>query len=93
MARTLTKGGSSKKRQGKEVTGASQSATNLFPEMRTLGRGLGSAFDFAVNKFIDEAPSIRGSLNPFLGVDKKTLDPAYYQSNTLVAKKPLPGKK
>ena len=79
----MTKGGRSNKRQGNAKTGASASSTNLFPEMQTLGRGLGSAYAFALNKIVDEVASTKGSLNPFLGVSTKTLDPVTYGNNTL----------
>jgi hypothetical protein len=82
----MTKGGRSKKRQGSIATGASLSATNQFPEMQTLGRGLGSSFAMAVNKLIDGAQAVKGSLNPFLGVTSKTLDPVSYGNNTLAPK-------
>lgn len=73
MARMLSKGQTSKRGQGKGITGSSLSATNVFPPMRTLSRGLGTSFAMAINKFIDEAPQMRGSVNGFLGQDKKTM--------------------
>jgi hypothetical protein len=93
MARQLSKGKNSKKDQGKGVTGASQSATNVFPEWRTIQRGLGSAYAYAINKMIDEAPQTRGSLNPFLGVESKRLDPVSYGRYSLLPKDFDPRKK
>ena len=93
MARTLAKGGRSNKKQGKIVTGASRSATPLFPEMRTLGRGIGSSFEIAANHLIDEAENLKGSKNGFLGVTAKRLDPVSYGNNTLAPKGFDPRKK
>lgn len=80
MARMLSKGKTSKTSQGKGVTGSSLSATNVFPPMRTLARGLGTSYAMAINKFIDEAPQMRGSTNGFLGQDKKTMTHKEYET-------------
>lgn len=93
MARIPTKGGKSKKNQGHGVTGASESATNVFPDMRTLSRGLGTSYAHAVNHLIDQAPQTRGSLNPFLGQEKKTLDANSYGAHSVLPKNFNPRKK
>lgn len=93
MARIPTKGGKSKKNQGHGVTGASESATNLFPDMRTLGRGLGSSYANAVNHLIDQAPQTKGSTNPSFGVEKKTLDANEFGTYSLLPKSFNPRKK
>jgi hypothetical protein len=78
MARMLSKGQTSKKNQGRGVTGSSLSSTNVFPPMRELSRGLGTSYAMAINKFIDEAPQMKGSTNGFLGKEKKTMNASDY---------------
>lgn len=77
----------SKKQQGKSVDGASLSATNQmrFPQM--LERGLGSSYVMAVSRLMNEANSLAGSKNGFLGVEKVTLDPVEFGSHSLLNKK------
>jgi hypothetical protein len=76
-----------KKQQGKSVSGASLSAKNQmkFPEM--LERGLGSSYAMAVSRLMDQASSLSGSKNGFLGVEKVTLDPVEHGSHSLIEKK------
>jgi hypothetical protein len=96
MARNATKGGKTNRDQGKGVTGASESATNIFPDMRTLGRGIGSSYADAVNNLVDQAPSIAGSRNGFLGQPHRTLNPNEYAGRHSLLPQdfnPRPGKK
>jgi hypothetical protein len=93
MARVIAKGKNSKKQQGKGVSGSSMSATNVFPEMRSVSRGLGTSYAFAVDKLIDEAPKMKGSKTGFLGRKTEYLDAAEYGKHSLLPKDFVPKKK
>lgn len=86
MARTIAKGKNSQKQQGKGVSGSSMSATNVFPEMRSISRGIGSSYAHAVDKLIDEAPKMKGSKVGFLGQPKEELNPKDFGSHSLLPK-------
>jgi len=83
----------SNKNQGKGVSGASLSATNVFPEMRSLSRGLGTSYAMAISKLIDNAPQMSGSRNGFLGIAKKELNAAEYGEWSILPKGFDPRKK
>ena len=94
MARTIAKNKNTKKQQGKGVSGSSMSPTNVFPEMRSVSRGLGSSYAYAVDKLIDEAPKMKGSSSSdFLGTSKESLDAAEYGKYSLLPKDFNPKKK
>jgi hypothetical protein len=52
-----------------------------------LERGLGSSYAMAVSRLMDQASSLSGSKNGFLGVEKVTLDPVEHGSHSLIEKK------
>lgn len=93
MARTIAKDKNTKKQQGKGVSGSSMSATNVFPAMRSVSRGLGTSYAHAIDKMVDEAPKMKGSRTGFLGVEKESLDAAKYGKHSLLPKEFVPKKK
>lgn len=68
---SLKSRGESKKSQGSGVSGAAGSDARMQRPPRSLGRGIGSSFAYALTKLLDNAASLSGSKNGFLGVSKK----------------------
>lgn len=77
----------SNKNQGEMAKAKAASATNQNPVARTMGRGMGSSYAYAVDNLLDQAKHMKGSDNGFLGEPKETLDPTQFSHSLLKNKK------
>jgi hypothetical protein len=83
----------SRKKQGNQVDASAMSSANIIKDPEHLGRGLGTAYAYAVDNLKAQAEEIKANKGSFLGVEKKQIDPYENMHSSLLPKNFNPGDK
>ena len=83
----------SRKKQGNNADASAMSSSNVIKDPEHLGRGLGTAYAYAVDNLKSQAEEMSAQKNSFLGVDKKYIDPYENMHSSLLPKNFVPGNK
>lgn len=84
---TRTKTQKQDKSQGEPARTNSASDARVRRPPRTMNRGIGSSYAYAVRNVMEEAKTMKGSDAAWLGQEKKILDPKEYSHSLIETKK------